>query len=374
VTQTRVAIVQEYVPRYRAPFFSGLVDDLRKVDIECIVVAGQPVGTLAVRGDATKDTPWMRTAEPRRIRFGNKVVHFHGTDRHWRDCQGVVMELRGSSPDLNAELLRKPFSGRRVGVWGHVRPFIQAGHPVDLAIERRQMRRSDHVFAYTPSGAEFARASGVDPTTVTAVMNSTDVSLLVGAVDSVQQQEVTQFQNEHGLVLGKTFGYIGALDVGKRIDFIATVLDELWQHDPEVKLLVGGQGDQKPVLAAAEERGQVAMLGYVGPTEKAMIARVTQALVNPGRVGLLAVECMAIGLPILTTAWDYHAPEYEYLAVGDDVFVSADHPDDFARLMLDQTRDDGSATRHVGRAYPSLHNMIANFSRGIQEMMFGDIR
>lgn len=362
----RVAIVQEYVPRYRIEFFAGLVELLADWGIECVVVAGLPAGSQLARGDAAESTPWLRLVNPRRLTVGSQSLFFYGTDTHWRDCDGVVMELRGNSFDLHLELLRKRRSGRRVGVWGHVKPFIRVGHPLDLAIERRQMKRSDRVFAYTTAGVEFATSAGVDPAKITNVMNSTDVSDLVEAVRAVGKDEILEFRNRYDLVPGKTFGYIGGLDSAKRIDFLAKVLDEVWRKDPEIKLVVGGRGDQERALDAARIRGQVIKRGYVDARGKALIALVSEALVNPGRVGLLAVECLAIGLPILTTDWRFHAPEFDYLVRNDDVYLSRNDPHAFAELMLSRTGRSGTVEP---KDYPTVTDMIRNFAEGIMVMM-----
>ncbi|OBA86175.1 hypothetical protein A5662_03175 [Mycobacteriaceae bacterium 1482268.1] len=367
----RVAIVQDYLPQYRVGFFTGLVERLADNGIDCVVVAGRPTGSHAVRSDIGTTTPWLLQASPRQIVIGSDGPRFYGygTDRYWRDCDGVVMALCGTSLDLTMELLRKWTSKRRVGVWGHVAPATKAGNPLDLAIERYQMRRSDHVFAYTESGADFAVTTGVRPEKVTPVMNSTDVSELLGAYNSIPQSDVSEFQDHHRLTAGKTFGFIGGLDAPKRIDFLAEVLDYIWKHDHEVKLLVGGRGDQESLLSSAVTRGQVVMLGYVGSQEKALLLRSAEGLVNPGRIGLLAVESMAVGIPILTTDWKFHGPEYEYLEPGDDVLLTPDNVTDFGNLILDHTNDSRQVRQHTGKQYPSVSDMVENFARGVQEML-----
>lgn len=364
-----VAIVQEYVPRYRVGFFSGLVELLDESRIECFVIAGTPGGPQAVRGDSANAMPWLKTIEPHRFTVGKRSIYLYGTSRHWRSCDGVIMQHRGISLDLNAELMRKRISGRRVGVWGHIKPFIAAANSIDLEIERRQMRRSDHVFAYTESGAQYAIDAGASPSRVTCVMNSTDVSSLLAACRAIDVAEVSRFQRANDLPPGKAFGWIGGLDSAKRVDFLVEVLDRLWELDRDIKLVVGGRGDQEDLLAPAIEREQVVSLGFVGEAEKAMIVKSCAALLNPGRVGLIAVECKALGFPILTTAWPFHAPEYEYLTEGEDVFVSANSVEGFADLVMDHSHGQVINRECRDRDYPTLEEMIVNFARGVCAMM-----
>lgn len=364
----RVAVVQDYVSCYRVGFFSGLVTKLRSSDIELIVVAGKLNGVQKLRHDAASHARWMRYAESHRIHVRSMDVPFYGGSRNWQDCDGVIFTLRGNSPDLNIELLKKRFSHRRVATWGHVRPYVKEGNALDMAVERYQMRLSDQVFAYTPSGADFAFRAGVSRSKITTVMNSTDVSELTTESDSLENALIRDFELRNGLTPGKTLGYIGGVDAPKRIDFLVEVLDILWVRDPQVKLVVGGRGDQENLLDRAVARGQVIRLGYAGPKEKALINHLAEAVLNPGRIGLLAVECMAIGMPILTTDWKYHGPEYEYLTEGDGVFIAFGGPERFAELVLNCTGDPGTR-RLQPRPYPTLDEMVTNFSNGVLKMM-----
>lgn len=366
---SRVAIVQDYVPKFRLAFFSGLVDRLSQSDIDIIIVAGSPMGTQASRADAAESAAWKRHVEPRRINFKFVDAPFYGTTRNWHDCDGVICSLRGNSIDLNAELLKKRFTRRRVGAWGHVGAYIKDANRLDTAIERYQMRVCDHVFAYTPTGASLAIKAGVDPDKVTTVMNSTDVSDTLATSESMELALVQEFAHRHKLTRGKTFGYIGGVDAAKRISFLVDTLNILWERDPEIRLVVGGRGDQEHLLDPAVDRGQVVRLGHAGPYEKALIRGVAEAVLNPGRIGLLAVECMAMGIPILTTDWRYHAPEYEYLVENRDVFISAGGAERFADLVISHTGGGRNDPPHPPSVHPTLQSMIGNFADGVIKMM-----
>lgn len=367
----RVAIVQRYVARYRYEFYERLSELLSHSGIEiAVVAAGSPPGAQALRNDAVDRAAWLRTVDSRQCGIGPmKFPAFYGTSRHWRDCEGVILTLRGNSIDLNSELLRKPLSGRRVGAWGHIKPYVKTGNALDLAIERRQMRWCDHVFAYTQKGAEEAIEAGVDPSRVTAVNNSTDVSETLELSSSLDSNFIAEFESSNRLTRGKTFGYIGGLDYPKRIDLLADALDILWALDPEVKLVVGGRGSQEHLLEAAVNRGQVLKIGYATAKEKALINRLSEAIVNPGRIGLLAVECLAMDIPILTTDWKLHGPEYEYLREGHDFHCSVGGAVEFANLVLSYARDSDGCRRPQRRQYPTLEAMVRNYADGVVKMV-----
>jgi len=366
----RLGIVQDYVPQYRLKFFAGLVDRLFDVGIQCVVIAGAPTGSNIARNDAAPSSSWLRQVSPFEFSIGRSGprVYGYGTSRNWRDCDGVIHSLRGTAIDLHLEILAKRFSGRRVGVWGHIGRTVNPPNAFDSMLERWQMRHSDHVFGYTQNCADAALAGGIPVEKVTTVMNSTDVETLKDACQALSNQDVSNFIDRHSLIPGKVFGFIGGLDSPKRIDFLAEVLEHLWRADRDIKLVVGGTGVDQRLLTPARERRQVIMLGYSGPSDKAMIMSVSQSLLNPGRIGLIAVDALAVGIPILTTDWKLHAPEYDYLRHGRDVLVSRGTVGDFSDLALRMRSADGTLPRHSGRPYPSIDKMIANFARGVEKM------
>ena len=372
MTNTKLAIVQDYVPKYRFRFFDQLAQLLAQDGIECLVVASQPRGIPKARGDSISTATWLRqVGSPRAVQLGTHGPRFSGfgTDRYWRDCHGVIMGLRGTSIDLNLELAKAAASRRRIGVWGHLSHFVKPPNSLDLKIERWQMRRSDHVFAYTNDGRDVAIARGIPSWKVTAVMNSTDTCDLMNALEQLGEVDLEGFRNRHSLVPGKTFGFIGGLDSTKRIEFLSEVLSHVWTVDREIKFIVAGQGVQESCLSVAVRRGQVVMLGFGGPAEKALIMRSCQALVNPGRVGLVAVESLAAGIPILAVDWHLHAPEYGYLKPGRDVFVSQNDTSSFADLIFSKTDEERVWPEHSGHQYPTIREMTANFASGVRTML-----
>lgn len=367
----RLAIVQYYVPRYRHVFYDQLVAKLADAAIECKVIVSRPSENYSMRGDAVEAADWLETVPPPHElwswRSGPKFFGY-GTDRFWRGYDGIVMDLRGTSIDLNLEVLKKRRTGRKIGVWAHLSRFVKPPSALDLAVERWQMRNSDHIFAYTQQGADSAVEIGIPVEKVTAVMNSVDVNAFVRIHNNLNPTDVESFMQSHSLVPGKTFGFIGGVDYWKRTQFIAETLDFIWKIDRDVKLIVAGQGDEVDLLGPAVQRGQVVMLGYCGPADKAMVCRASQALICPGRIGLVAIDSLAVGIPILTTDWGYHAPEYDYLTPDEDVFVSANSANDFGQLTLSFVDISGAFRPRAARNYPKIQDMVGNFASGVLRM------
>lgn len=361
---SEVWIVQPYVPAYRVPFFEGLSASLREEGITLRVVAGRPDAVQAERGDSI--TPaWLTSADDRVVRAFGRSITFTRTRRHWRNADAVIVPHMGSSLDALSAIAKK--SGRKVGLWGHIASYTSEPNPIDQAIERWQLRRADHVFAYTPGGARYAHDCDVPPEKLTVVMNAVDTKRLASDAAALSPADLEEFRRRNGIPEDRRlFAYLGGLDASKRVDFLAATLDELAARRSDVHVIVGGAGSERGLLEPARQRGQVSMLGYISGPEKAATLMSSVGIVNPGRVGLLAVDALTVGRPVLTTDWKYHAPEIEYLKQGRSLLTSTDSVAAFATLV------DGHhllIPDMAGEAAPTLDGMITNFHRGVVTML-----
>jgi len=365
-----VIIVQTYIPTYRVPFFEELRCSLAGRRIELRVVTSRPAREQAARDDAAH-LDWADQVIGREVKVAGRRLILATSARYWSHSDAVIAMQQGTSLDTNHALVSMKMRGIRVGLWGHVKPYTSAGNRLDLWVERRQLHRADHVFAYTDGGAEYAIEAGVEPARVTSVQNTVDTSELGAARRSLTAADIRRFQADQGVASNKTLAFIGGLDRPKRIELLVDVLDRVWACDPSIRLLVGGTGEQEALLAPSVERGQTILLGRVGARQKALMAASSVAIVMPGRIGLVALDALVLGKAILTTEWPYHAPEAEYLTVGESKFVSADTPSDFTELVLRATGQEW-ATQYASSNvwnYPKMDRMVGNFADGIERML-----
>jgi glycosyltransferase involved in cell wall biosynthesis len=366
-----VVIVQPYVPKYRSDFFCKLISNLNDDQIDCVVAASSPIGAQAERSDSI-DAEWIRRYKARQLSTGGITVGLGGSRKLWRDADGVIVGHLGSSLDTYLAI-RDARRGRlKVGLWGHIKPYVQAGNPIDLALERWQLRQADHVFAYAPGGKNYALAAGVPGQKVTTVMNATDTSKLATAKESLRDEHVTEFMALHGLRRQRTLAYVGGLDSSKRIDFLSSALNQLWTSQPDVRVLIGGKGSDAHLLQSSVDRGQSIMLGYVGPSELATIGSVSCGLLSPGRIGLIAVDALVLGVPLLTTDWPFHAPEAEFLVEGQSRLTSANNVASYVGLIESFLRTlpaHAPETPSTQWSYPTIDGMVENFATGITKML-----
>ncbi|MCS5496117.1 glycosyltransferase family 4 protein [Cnuibacter physcomitrellae] len=331
------------------------------------VVAGSPSRQQGLRGDAVSAFRWLNTRKTRVLTFRGHSVRHVGARQIWKNADAVVVELASGS--LDAHVASIAHARRPLLVWGHVSNYVDRGNLLDRWLETRLMRRSDIVFAYTQGGKRAAVERGIPAQRVVALTNTVDTEAEVAGLESVAGAST-----EVGDSTLPTFAYIGGLDEDKRVDFLADVLDELWTCAPHIRFEVGGRGADEWRLRAAAERGQVTLHGHVGIDQKIRIAAKSWALVNPGRVGLIAVESFALRLPLITTDFPFHAPEFEYLAPGEDSLVVPGSAAEFARALAELSADPSrvNALRAAAAAKAdqfTMEAMVQRFVGGILSVL-----
>jgi glycosyltransferase involved in cell wall biosynthesis len=283
----------------------------------------------------------------------------------WRlsgNFDGVVLEASGSLIDTTVALLRST----PVALWGHIASFTGTENRLDRAIERWQLKHADVVLPYTEAGKTAALDVGVEPERIFVLNNTIDTGEIIRAADELSPQMARDILGLEDRDASLTFAYIGGLDSSKRIDFLAHALDLLQTTEPQFRLLVAGEGSDAGVLSSHVARGQVQLLGRVDARQKAALASTCNGILMPGRVGLVAVDSLVLGLPIVTTAWPFHAPEFQYLTPGEDCVVTADDVESFVagvKLLL-HSPESASRLRRTALARAerfSIERMVAQF-------------
>lgn len=370
----RIVIVQPVLTAYRKTFFDGVVTRLEQAGHTCLVVTGEERG----RRQHSVTADWHRKRKGFSLKLWDGVLRYFGSAKDLKSADLVVVPLSTLWVDTYIALvLRKIGIGpKSVIVWGHVDSHSGAPNNIRERLVDYQLRACDFVFAYTERGRRSALARGVAQGAAASLDNTVDLKSLAAAVEYVAHTRDVGNLADLSLSKHKTFSYIGGLDGAKRIDFLADVLEKLWEVDQEVKLLVGGTGAQESLLHKAVERGQVVMMGKVDETGKAAMALASSALLMPGRVGLVAPESFVLGLPIITTQNPYHAPEFDYLSPGHDCIVTHNTVDAYSKAIIDVVAapDDLNRLRIAALSksgWPSLDNMIEVFSNScVQRLTF----
>lgn len=320
-----VVVTQPYVPAYRVPFFERLAGRLAELGSSLEVYAGAPRGDQRLRADAA-DGPWRR---PLRV----AGLRLFGRELEWRSFPGrsapdgiLVTELSALNDVAWRSVGRRP-----VVLWGHGRSYVGAESRASERLRLVLSRRADHVMTYTEGGRRHLLDLGLDADAVTAIGNSTDTRALTAALRAITPARSQTLARRHP---GRPLAlYVGGLDASKRVDFLAAAAEAARKREPGFRLLVVGSGADAGRLADGERDGSLSRIPAARGAELAELASLASAMWMPGRVGLAAVDAMALGLVVHTTEHDRHAPEIELLG-PDDVAYLPDSPDAFAAESL----------------------------------------
>ncbi|MBF4584909.1 glycosyltransferase family 4 protein [Curtobacterium sp. VKM Ac-2887] len=367
----QIVIVQPYVPAYRSALFSELGRRLRSNGHELVIVSGEPDFEQRERQDSVElSDVRQRIFKTKSLKLGPATIRTAPAPSAWATADAVVVELAaGAIYSYRALLGSTP-----TAVWGHVGSYVNRDSFASRTLRAWQVRRADAVLAYTPSGGEIAVAFGADPAKVSVLGNTSDTVALRRAVLAAREQSEEDARAEIGIGDGPYFAVVGGLDASKRVDLVASTLDVLWDRRSPARFVVAGRGHLEHLLDPAVEREQAHSIGYAGEREKALMARLCVGIFNPGRVGLISPESFALGLPIVTAGFAFHAPEFEYLRPGVDSIVTNDSPEALAAALDELVARPDEAGR-LARAAESrigeykLEDMVDRMQQSIEQLL-----
>jgi glycosyltransferase involved in cell wall biosynthesis len=377
---TRLLIVQPYVPSYRVPLFEGMRAALSDVGIEMAVAAGSPQGEAGLRMDNTMaaDTDFMLSE--RRLAFGSRSVNVRRLGSALDDFRPnlVIVEQAIKNLETYPVLARHlAHRGPRLAMWGQGRSYSTKQSAIEAGIKQWVTRRSDWFFAYTEGGAEYIAAHGFDASRITVLNNTIDTAQLSAELAEVTDGDLDAFRSQLGLTSGRVGLFLGGVDQHKGIDFLLEAAGLIEQALPGFVLLVGGSGAQADRVQRLQERGgPVRYLGRIDGHQKAVALKAADVLLIPEWVGLVAVDSLVAGRPIVTTEHPSHSPEFEYLRRDVNCVMTMHDVVMYATavvVLLEATDRLGGLQTQARLASAGYHmvQMVERFVRGITSWSHG---
>ncbi len=362
---TRVDIVQEYVPNYRVPLFRAMKKIASSKGMDIRILAGEPQGTQAYRGDESRDVVdcFIRQKE---IRALGKRINFRRTRRYTKQAALVIFEQARRNTDVYRALLT---DRRRTALWGHGYDHVNTSGRLSSRLLAFLTNRAVWFFGYTPASVEYVAMDGFPEERTTTLWNTTDTKELRDSLEGLNELELNEFRVAHDL-RGQTALSMGGLDSSKRLNFLIAASDKVAADLPDFRLLIAGDGEQKAyVIQQAKSRPWMKLLGPIHGHERALALRSSSMLAIPGRVGLVAVDSLVANVPIVTTDWAFHAPERAYLNSSNSL-TCIDSIDDYSNGMrkLFQDQELSLRLRHgcqEDQKHFSIEHMAARFVDGI---------
>lgn len=370
----RLLIVQPYIPAYRVPLFAHLRARLAEEGIDLRLAAGRPQGAAAQRADDASTAADALLRESRWAVAG-RTLNIRHLGEHLRTLQPDLVIIEQAVKNIEAyPMLARQAVGRgpRVAMWGQGRTFSTSQGALARRLKDVLTRRSDWFFAYTQEGADYVQALGFDGSRITVLLNSTDTAALRSDLQAVTDEQLAQFRSRHDLVPGATAVFLGGVDESKGISFLVEASRRIAQRVPGFRLVIGGEGTSGGWVRECQAAGDpVIALGRVEGHVRALALLSADVMLIPQWVGLVAVDALAAGVPIVTTQHDSHSPEFSYLVDGVNAVVTSHEIERYCEsisdLLVDPARRLALANRGRRDSEPySIEAMAARFTAGIR--------
>jgi glycosyltransferase involved in cell wall biosynthesis len=307
------AIVQEYVPAYRVRLFELMAAAAAADGDELRVYAGAPAGILARRRDGVESQPWLRRIRQREFQLFGRRITIRVLPKAVRRADLIVLEQARRNVDLPL-LLLWPGTAKKVAMWGHGEDVVKIPSRLERQYSVALLRRAAWFFSYTQAGADWAKRVGVDRKKSTVLRNSIDVVQLRRDLEDARRLARHEPMQA---------AFIGGLDASKRISELIEIAVLIKGRRPAFRLVVVGDGELRDsVLAACQQFDWIDYRGPLAGVSKAQVLLESDVLLLPGRVGLVALDSLVAGRPIVTLSDSLHAPEYEYLDPGGTCLIA----------------------------------------------------
>ena len=355
------------VPSYRIPFFRQLTQLGKSSGIEYVIASTSEFSGSDLFEEADSFL---------HIRLVGNFYQIFGRSL---DVLKVGQLSHGVDLVISEHALKNLFAYRslfmsrptRFAFWGHGKTYTKSNTKFEEMLKNYLLCRGDWFFGYTAKGVDFAVEGGFDRSRTTIIQNSTDTLQLQKYMASQLEDRVELFKQEYQLSNSRVAVFIGSLEASKRLDFLFEASKKVKAAIPDFQLLVFGSGPlQNQVI---EESTNFDFIKYCGPANselKAIVSKFAEMILMPGRVGLISVDALTLGLPIITTKWKWHAPEFEYLQDGINSVISSDNIDEYSEEVIKLLNSDPRLTSLKNRCKIdskkySMEEMAQNFHAGV---------
>ncbi len=366
-----VLIIQEHMPAFRVGFYEILRKKLAAEGVDLgLIYAPNQRNTFV-----TAEVEWAVKIP---IRWLCGKIGWQAVLGHCREKNLVIVQQETKylvNPVL--QLWRK-FGGPKIAYWGHGKNF-QAHDPYSSG-ERIKAFIAKHVdwwFAYNRLSAKAVQTTGFPGERITEVMNAVDTRLLRETHASTTIDDLSALRKSLFIDSENVAVYTGGLYPLKRIDFLLKAAMRIRNLVPDFHLIVIGKGpDEVKVRDASNHLPWIHAVGPKSDAAKVPYWMISKLLLMPGGVGLVALDALALGVPMVTTRNRLHGPEIDYLEHGRNGWMVEDgeNVNSYADAVVELLMNESSRlqlaqnAQHDGYLY-SFENMATNFAEGVMRCL-----
>lgn len=366
----KVAILQSRLPAYREDFFN----DLFKMGLENGIYYEVYIDELRDKSRSDEITikpPYVRHVRNRNYSILGRKISWRKFQPNFINADLVVTEY--GIRNIQNILMLKIFRRKPTAFWGHGNHYGNSYSWLERKFRNRLSKIFPHYFVYTKKGKIYLEQLGLDKENIYQLNNTSNTKNLLRHLSQVDNNDVDKFVSKNNLENSKICVFIGSLVPSKRLDFLIEAANKIRSIEPEFKLLIFGEGPCKDKITD-KKSDSFEIMGRADLVEMAIISKIAKFILMPGLIGLVAVDSLFLEIPIITTNWDYHSPEFEYLENDLDCIVTKDDLSNYVEIVLKSMSDSDliiklkKGCRQKKYEY-TIENMVKSFHEGVTRIL-----
>lgn len=365
-----VLIIQGQMKQYRIPFFMRLRDALRSDHISLRVAYGE-IPQKDGRNDEA-DLPAELGLKVSTYPLFSRRILYHPLLRATAAADLVIAE-QANKHLLNYLLVILSVLGcKRVAFWGLGENKDEGRSEFSEWVRRQVANKVDRWFAYTAGTKAYLASNGVAERKITVVYNAVDTQEFSHQLAAIDEREIAHAKRQFEIQDQDRVGlFVGALLPDKGLGLLVESAKLVKKSVPGFHLFIVGGGPEREMAQVAGQN--LPWIHFVGPKfgrEKAIFFKMADALLLPGRVGLVILDAFAAGLPLITVDVPHHGPEMEYFANGKNGLLAKNDAASYAAEVISffssasLQRELKKAAFNAGRTN-SIDAMVERFRDGI---------
>lgn len=365
-----MVIVQEHLPSFRIPFYRLLRKRLAESGVELRVIYASNQRNTFRKGELE----WAEPVEIHRLGpFAWQPVLGMTASASLVVVQQEIKYLVNPLLQLRARLF-----GGKVAYWGHGRNFQKLDdRGVATLIRKFLSTKVFWWFAYNDLCVKVVRDMGFPAKRITSVGNAVDTESLQEKRRQIDEARIAEIRAQLGTESENIAIYVGGLYSKKRIPFLIEACQAIRSKISDFELLVIGDGpDVGLVREASVDHPWIRYLGPMDAESAVPFWRISSIALMPGLVGLVVVDSFALRVPLVTTDYPFHSPEFDYLKNGENGILvrCGDSAEAYAEAaigvlsdpcLLGKLRDGASDSA----ACHTIEHMADNFTQGVLEAL-----
>ena len=363
-----ISIFQQRIPKYRDFLFTWLEKSLR---VENITLNVYRYGNND-SSDFADESREIFIKQISSVPILSKIrkIRILKMGEIGRSSDLLVFEHALRCGNLYYYLLLHP---NKVVLWGHAKSYTLEENWLRKLIMDWMAKRCSHFLVYTQGGAQYLLDIGVKKSNISIIVNSLETEELVATPSDITVRKIQKQLFQEGGSPTYVVAYLGVLEEYKKLHFLQDSLRYLRHKGLDITCLVAGDGNLKQELVSRND-GEFVFLGYASPEMKVALSHFAKILLIPGRIGLVAIDSIFLGLPIVTTKYSLHAPEFEYLEIEKDYIETEADILDFSskihELLTDEKRVSEMRVNLINkRMYYRGSAMQENFRNALMESL-----